>query len=88
MFEHRVMRNGQTVGVKLTGELNRLVTTIEGDGSEQGKDITVHAPALRTDAQVIAFQQILRRIELSTGIGKGTVSDMESVQSAGSKNGI
>ena len=80
MFEHRVMRNGQTVGVKLTGELNRLVTTIEGDGSEQGKDITVHAPALRTDAQVIAFQQILRRIELSTGIGKGTISDMESVQ--------
>lgn len=80
MFEHRIMRNGKTVGTKLTGELNRLVTMIDGDGSENGKDIVTHAPALRTDAQVLAFQQILRRIELSTNIGKGTISDMESVQ--------
>ena len=80
MFEHRIMRNGQTVGVKLTDELNRLVTMVDGDGSENGKDIVTHAPTLRTDAQVAAFQQILRRIELSTNIGKGTISDMESVQ--------
>ncbi|MGP1459845.1 MAG: phage portal protein [Treponema sp.] len=80
MFEHRITRTGQTVGVKMTDELNRLVTMVEGDGSEEGKDIVTHAPALRTDAQILAFQQILRRIELSTGIGKGTISDMESVQ--------
>ena len=80
MFRKRVTRDGGTVGVKMTDELSRLVTMIDGDGSENGKDIVTHAPALRTDAQVAAFQQILRRIELAVGIGKGTVSDMESVQ--------
>ena len=80
MFEKRVIRSGGTVGVKMTGSLNRLVTMIDGDGSADGKKIIEHAPTLRTAAQNEMFQQILRRIELACNIGKGTISDMESVQ--------
>lgn len=80
MFEKRVIRSGGTVGVKMTGSLNRLVTMIDGDGSADGKKIIEHAPTLRTAAQNEMFQQILRRIELTCNIGKGTISDMESVQ--------
>lgn len=80
MFEKRVTRDGGTVGVKMTGSLNRLVTMIDGDGSPDGKKITEHAPDLRTASQNEMFQQILRRIELTCNIGKGTISDMESVQ--------
>ena len=80
MFEKRVIRDGGTVGVKMTKSLNRLVTMIDGDGSPDGKKITEHAPNLRTASQNEMFQQILRRIELTCNIGKGTISDMESVQ--------
>ena len=80
MFEKRVIRSGGTVGVKMTGSLNRLVTMIDGDGSADGKKIIEHAPTVRTAAQNEMFQQILRRIELTCNIGKGTISDMESVQ--------
>ena len=80
MFEKRVIRSGGTVGVKMTGSLNRLVTMIDGDGSADGKKIIEHAPTLRTAAQNEMFQHILRRIELTCNIGKGTISDMESVQ--------
>ena len=80
MFQKRQKRNGETTGVKMTPELNRLLVQIEGDGSTEGKKITEHAPTLRTAAQNEMFQQILRRIELTCNIGKGTISDMESVQ--------
>ena len=80
MFQKRQKRNGETTGVQMTAELNRLLVQVEGDGASDGKKITEHAPTLRTDAQNTMFQQILRRIELTCNIGKGTISDMESVQ--------
>lgn len=80
MFKRRQKRDGTATGVKMTPELNRLLVQVEGDGSADGKKITEHAPTLRTEAQNAMFQQILRRIELTCNIGKGTISDMESVQ--------
>lgn len=80
MFAKRQKRNGEATGVKMTPELNRLLVQVEGDGSTEGKKITEHAPTLRTAAQNEMFQQILRRIELTCNLGKGTISDMESVQ--------
>ena len=80
MFMKRQKRNGETVGVKMSPELNRLVVQIEGDGSADGKRIIEHAPQLRTAQQNEMLQQIFRRIELTCNLGKGTISDMESVQ--------
>lgn len=80
MFAKRTIRDGNTVGVQMTNELNRLVMMIDGDGSTDGKKIIEHTPALRTDAQNAMLQQIFRRIELSSNIGKGTISDAEAVQ--------
>ena len=80
MFMKRQKRDGETVGVKMTPELNRLVVQVEGDGSADGKRIVEHAPQLRTTEQNEMLQQIFRRIELTCNIGKGTISDMESVQ--------
>ena len=80
MFAKRTIRDGKTVGVQMTKELNRLVTMIDGDGSTDGKKLIEHTPALRTDAQNAMLQQIFRRIELSSNIGKGTISDAEAVQ--------
>ena len=80
MFMKRQKRNGETVGVKMTSELNRLVVQIEGDGSTDGKRIVEHSPQLRTTQQNEMLQQIFRRIELTCNLGKGTISDMESVQ--------
>lgn len=80
MFAKRTIRDGKTVGVQMTNELNRLVTMIDGDGSADGKKLIEHTPVLRTDAQNAMLQQIFRRIELSSNIGKGTISDAEAVQ--------
>lgn len=80
MFQKRQRRDGKSTGVKMMDELNRLLVQVEGDGSADGKKITEHAPALRTAAQNEMFQQILRRIELTCNLGKGTISDMESVR--------
>lgn len=80
MFQKRQKRNGEATGVKMTPELNKLIVQVEGDGSTEGKKITEHAPTLRTAAQNEMFQQILRRIELTCNLGKGTISDMESVR--------
>lgn len=80
MFQKRQKRNGEATGVRMTPELSRLLVQVEGDGSAEGKKITEHAPALRTAAQNEMFQQILRRIELTCNLGKGTISDLESVQ--------
>lgn len=80
MFQQRQKRDGTTQGANFTPELNKLIVKIEGDGSAESKKITEHAPALRTAQQNEMFQQILRRIELTCKLGKGTISDMESVQ--------
>ena len=78
MFARRTMRNGETTETKLTPKLKRLIVQIDGDCSSQNNRITEFAPQLRTEAQNAMFQQILRRIELSCALGKGTLSDMES----------
>lgn len=80
MFQRRQKRDGSESGVKMTADLSRLLVQVEGDGAGSEKKITEHSPTLRTAAQNEMFQQILRRIELACNIGKGTVSDMESVQ--------
>lgn len=80
MFRKRQKRNGEVSGVRMTPRLSRLVVQVEGDGISDGKKISEWSPELRTSAQVEMFQQILRRIELACCLGKGTLSDMESVQ--------
>lgn len=82
MFQKRQKRDGTATqsATELKPELNRLLVQIEGDGTNEGKKITEHAPALRTAAQNEMLQQIFRRIESTCNIGKGTISDMESVQ--------
>lgn len=80
MFAKRQKRDGTASGVKMSPTLNRLLVQVEGDCSTDGKKITEWSPELRTAAQNEMFQQILRRIELACNIGKGTISDMESVQ--------
>ena len=85
MFQKRQKRNGETKGVKMTPELNRLIVQVDGDGTGDGKKITEHAPTLRTAQQNEMLQQIFRRIELTCNIGKGTVSDLESVQQTASQ---
>lgn len=77
MLAKKQLRDGQVVDVKLGNTLNKMLVMIDGDDSTK---ITEHAPTLRTAQQNEMFQQILRRIELVTNIGKGTISDMESVQ--------
>lgn len=80
MFVRRQKRDGETVETKMTPELNRLLVKVDGDGSADGKKITEWSPELRTAQQNEMLQQILRRIELACNIGKGTLSDLESVQ--------
>lgn len=80
LFIKRVKRNGEIVEVGMTKELEKLVTTIDGDGSANGEKIHEYSPELRTTAQNEYLQQIYRRIELTLNVGKGTVSDAESVQ--------
>lgn len=88
LFEKRVRRNGQVAEVKMTGQLNRLITKIDGDGSADGQKIHEWSPELRTQAMNEFLQQIFRRIELTINVGKGTISDMESqVQTATQYNG-
>lgn len=80
MFNKRELKNGKVTDVKMTPTLNRLITMIDGDGSTDGKKITEYSPELRTVAQNAFLQQVFRRIELAINIGKGTISDAESVQ--------
>lgn len=54
--------------VKFAGEV--------GDGDK----IKTHAPQLRSEQQIQAMNEILRRIETATNIGKGTISDMQDVR--------
>ena len=80
MFAHRKLRDGTIVDTGLSPELNRLVVKLDGDGSSDGSKITQFAPSLRTEEQTKLYQQILKRIELACGLGKGTLADLEAVQ--------
>lgn len=79
LFQRRQIRNGESVTTELKPELNRLVTMIDGDGLQNNDKIKEFSPILRTNEQKEMLQQIFRRIELSMNIGKGSLSDMESV---------
>lgn len=78
MFTKRTSRNGETDTVVMSKSLNKLIQKIDGDGS--GEKIHEYSPELRTTAQNEYLQQVFRRIELTLNVGKGTVSDAESVQ--------
>lgn len=80
MFRKRQLRNGEVVGVKMTRELNRLVTTLDSPDVEHGGAITTFAPSLRTGSQMEFFDETLRRIETALNIGRGTLSRLETVQ--------
>lgn len=80
MFTKRTSRNGETDTVVMSKTLNKLVQKIDGDGSANGEKIHEYSPELRTTAQNEYLQQVFRRIELTLNVGKGTVSDAESVQ--------
>ena len=64
---------------RITPHLNKLIIKLSGNGTDAEK-IHDYAPALRTQQQVEAFNQILRRCELAWNIGKGTLSDLGEVQ--------
>ena len=80
MFTKRTSRNGETDTVAMGKTLNKLIQKIDGDGSANGEKIHEYSPELRTTAQNEYLQQVFRRIELTLNVGKGTVSDAESVQ--------
>src|SRR5574344_1939938 len=80
MFTRRTSRNGETDTVVMSKSLNKLIQKIDGDGSANGEKIHEYSPELRTTAQNEYLQQVFRRIELTLNVGKGTVSDAESVQ--------
>lgn len=79
LLERRETRGGNTVGVKLSPVMNRLMVQLDGDIDGTQK-ITEHAPGLRTTQQDEMFQEILRRLELACNLGKGTISNMENVE--------
>lgn len=82
LFVKREKKGNKVVGSYITGneDLNRLIMQVEGDGSLDYAKVKEVSPTLRTAEQNAMFQQILRRIELTMNIGKGTISDAESVQ--------
>ena len=60
--------------------LKNLIVQVDGEVDGQGGRIKDFSPELRTSAQAEMLQQILRRIEMAINIGKGTLSDLDSVQ--------
>lgn len=77
LFKKRQVRKGEKVNKTLSPTLEKLVVKISGNGTSEEK-IQTHAPALRTQQQTEAFNEMLRRCELAWNIGKGTLSDMET----------
>ncbi len=71
---------GETDATKNNKTLNRLITKIDGDGSPNGEKIHEFSPELRTEAQEKYLQVIFKRIERTINLGKGSISDAESVQ--------
>lgn len=79
LFDKRQTKNGNDTVTHLDPNLRKLFVKLNGDGTEHEK-ITTFSPTLRTANHLEAFNEILRRIELALNIGKGTLSNMESVQ--------
>ncbi len=72
--------DGNRIGAKnrVSSKLNKLIVQLNGNGIDAER-IHDFAPNLRTQPQVEALNQILRRCELAWNIGKGTLSDLEAV---------
>lgn len=82
MFRERQGMDGKKKKVPLTSALHRLIVKINGNGLAEQK-IQTHSPALRTEQQISAYQQILREIENVCRLGKGTLSNLqEAIQTA------
>lgn len=64
--------------LKLGERLRKMFVNIQGNGIGDEK-LETFSPDIRSDGQIAAFNQILRRLELACNIGKGTLSDMEAV---------
>lgn len=77
LFRKRQNDNGTQ---NITAKLNKLFVLLNGDSAEGKEKIKEHAPALRIEQQAKALQEILKRIEQTVGIGRGSLSDLESVQ--------
>lgn len=66
-------------GTTLEQRLLKMFVQFSGEPNEKDK-IKTHAPTLRTQQQIEALNEILRRIESATNIGKGTISDLQDVR--------
>lgn len=64
--------------VKLDPDLDKLFLKL--NNGEDSDKITVFSPQLRTAEQDLFLQQIFRRIEFASGVGKGSLSDIEDVK--------
>lgn len=65
--------------VRVDDEIKDLFVKFDS-GSEDGSMWAVFNPGFRTAEQDLFLQQILRRIEVSSGIGKGSLSDMQDIK--------
>lgn len=73
-------RQGEAGGkLTFTPALRKLLVRINDSGAT-GDKIQEYSPNLRTNEQVSAFQEILRRIEICCKLGKGTLSDLEDAR--------
>lgn len=78
LFKKHQVKKGEKVTKQLSPTLEKLVVKISGNGTSEEK-IQTHAPALRTQAQKDALNEMLRRCEIAWNIGKGTLSDLGEV---------
>ena len=65
-------------GLVVSPKLNKLLVKLSDSGTED--NVNVYSPELRTASQVEAFQEVLRRLEISCKIGKGTLSNLEEAR--------
>lgn len=80
MFVKKLKRNGETDEIVMSDKLNKLLVKIDGAGIEPTDKIHEYSPELRTEAQEKYLQAIFKRIEQTTNLGKGTISDAEQIQ--------
>lgn len=64
--------------IKLSARLKKMFVKINGSGIGADK-IETFNPEIRTAQQKEAFQEILKRLELVCGLGKGGLSDLETM---------
>lgn len=75
LFDRRQSKNGKDTVTHLDGNLRKLFVRLNGDGTAQEK-ITEFSPVLRVNEHIAALNEIFRRIETATNIGKGTISNL------------